>query len=230
MLIQAKPQVQRKQHPEDCHRPHQKAEDKRPTGSKTGEGIASKVVGQSQEPEIVLKETTALGKDSVEAEIFVLNAGMVILHPFLHPFFSALGIAKQGKLEKPERAICLLQYLATGRVGDMEHELPLNKLLCGIPLEQPQSRKIRLTKKEKTEADNLLRAVIGHWSALGSTSAEGLRGTFLCREGKLTSDPFGDWQLRVEQRSFDILLADLPWGFSMIKLPWMDGLLKVEWA
>lgn len=177
------------------------------------------------------KEVPAISQDSEAATaIFLRNAGMVVLHPFLPAFFNALKIAKQGKLLKPERAICLLQYLATGRTGAMEHELPLNKLLCGVPLGQPLNRQIRLTKNEKTEADNLLRAVVQHWSALGSTTPEGLRGTFLCREGKLANSPDGAWLLRVEQRSFDVLLADLPWSISAIKLPWMDGLLNVEWA
>lgn len=173
----------------------------------------------------------AISQDSEAATaIFLRNAGMVVLHPFLPTFFNALKIAKQGKLLKPERAICLLQYLATGRTGAMEHELPLNKLLCGVPLGQPLIRQIRLTKNEKNEADNLLRAVVSHWSALGSTTPEGLRGTFLCREGKLANSPDGAWLLRVEQRSFDVLLADLPWSISAIKLPWMAELLNVEWA
>ncbi len=133
-------------------------------------------------------------------------------------------------MKKPERAIHLLQYLATGRVGDMEHELALNKILCGVPLDQPLERQIRLTKKEKTEADGLLRAVIGHWSALGKTSIDGLRGTFLCREGKLSQKPNGTWLLQVEQQTVDLLLGKLPWIFSTIKLPWMQEMLTVEWG
>ncbi len=165
-----------------------------------------------------------------ESDSFIRNAGMVILWPFLQRFFDNLGIAKAGVLEDPERAICLLQFLATGNEGDMEHELPLNKLLCGVPLEKPLSRKIQLTTDEKTTADDLLQAVVKNWATLGNTTVDGLRGTFLCREGKLRQNPIGGWFLRVEQRSFDVLLAHLPWSISMIKLPWMPDYITVEWS
>ncbi|MEM9214098.1 MAG: contractile injection system tape measure protein [Cyanobacteria bacterium P01_F01_bin.150] len=39
-----------------------------------------------------------------------------------------------------------------------------------------------------------------------------------------------NWTLRVEQMAIDVLLTRLPWGVSMVKLPWMDGLLTVEWT
>jgi hypothetical protein len=35
--------------------------------------------------------------------------------------------------------------------------------------------------------------------------------------------------LKVQPRAFDMLLDRLPWGFSIIKLPWMQGVLHVEW-
>jgi hypothetical protein len=39
----------------------------------------------------------------------------------------------------------------------------------------------------------------------------------------------GDWVLQVEANTADILLDQLPWGISMIKLPWMGMMLWVEW-
>jgi hypothetical protein len=64
---------------------------------------------------------------------------------------------------------------------------------------------------------------------LRNTSPDGLRGTFLIRSGKLCLRDGGDWSLQVESNSFDILLDQLPWGISMIKLPWMEKMLWVEW-
>lgn len=169
-------------------------------------------------------------READDLDIYVRNAGLVILHPFLPALFQTLGLAKDGKIENPERAISLLQYLAIGRIGMMEHELPLNKLLCGVPLDLPIRRQVHLTKHEKMEADKLLHSVIGHWSALGNTSADGLRGTFFCREGKLSKGRNKDWLLQVEQRGVDILLTELPWSLSMVRLPWMHGMLLVEWS
>lgn len=161
--------------------------------------------------------------------LYINCAGVVLLHPFIPHFFEALNIAHESKLLQPERALCLLHYLATGQRVAPEYELPLPKLLCNMPLDYPAESDVDLTAAELEEAAALLNAAIGHWKALGSTSADGLRGTFLVRPGKLAQRDDGDWTLQVESRSFDILLDQLPWGIGMIKLPWMEKMLWVEW-
>ena len=162
--------------------------------------------------------------------IYIENAGLVILHPFLPRFFEALNIATEDKLLQPERALCLLHFLTTGRSLAPEYELVLPKILCNVPLETPVASDLALTMEEKEEASALLLAVIRHWEVLRNTSPDGLRGTFLVRPGKLSLRDNGDWLLQVESNSFDILLEQLPWGISMIKLPWMGKMLLVEWC
>ena len=66
-----------------------------------------------------------------------------------------------------------------------------------------------------------------HWGALKSTSIDGLRNSFLMRNGKLSKEEI--WQLTVENKAWDVLLAQLPWGISMVKTPWMEELLYVHW-
>ena len=166
---------------------------------------------------------------NVAAEgIYINNAGLVLLHPFLPQFFAALGIAADKQLLQPERALCLLHFLATGQPVAPEYELMLPKVLCNIPLEEPVESDVALTAAEQDEAVSLLKAVIRHWEALRSTSPDGLRGTFFVRPGKISLRD-GDWLLQVEPQTWDILLDQLPWGIGMIKLPWMDRLLHVEW-
>ena len=160
--------------------------------------------------------------------IYISNAGLVLLHPFLPQFFTALGIAADKQLLQPERALCLLHFLATGQPVAPEYELMLPKVLCNIPLEEPVESDVALTAAEQDEAVSLLKAVIRHWEALRSTSPDGLRGTFFVRPGKISLRD-GDWLLQVEPQTWDILLEQLPWGIGMIKLPWMDRLLHVEW-
>jgi hypothetical protein len=161
--------------------------------------------------------------------IYIENAGLVLLHPFLPQFFSALDIAAKDQLIKPERALCLLHFLATGQSVAPEYELVLPKILCNLPLLAPVDSSPELSDPEKEEATALLDAVIGHWEVLRNTSPDGLRGTFLLRPGKVSQRGDGDWLLQVEASSFDILLDQLPWGIAMIKLPWMETLLWVEW-
>jgi hypothetical protein len=74
----------------------------------------------------------------------------------------------------------------------------------------------------------LLAAVIGHWSALGDTSPDALRGTFLARPGKLSRRGDEDL-LQLEPQAFDVLLGQLPWGIGTVFLPWMKRFLWVEW-
>jgi hypothetical protein len=125
--------------------------------------------------------------------------------------------------------VCLLHHLATGDEPAPEHRLALAKVLCGVPLDEPVELDVGLTADETNEAIALLGATIGHWEALRDTSPDALRGEFLMRPGMLAVDADGDWVLRIEARTVDILLDLLPWGISLIKLPWMRRLLRVEW-
>lgn len=160
--------------------------------------------------------------------IYIENAGLVLLHPFLSQFFEALGIAAD-KILLPDRALCLLHFLTTGQDIAPEYELVLPKILCNIPLQTSVETDLELSGPEKEEADALLKAVIRHWDVLQNTSPDGLRGTFLLRPGKVSERDDGDWLLQVESKAFDVLLEQLPWSIAMIKLPWMERMLWVEW-
>jgi hypothetical protein len=154
---------------------------------------------------------------------------LVLLHPFLPRFFAALGITRDDELVQPDRALCLLHYLATGQQVAPEYELILPKILCNVPLGAPVEAQVGLTAAELEEAAALLKAVIRHWEVLRDSSIESLRGTFLVRAGKVSLRDDGDWLLQVEAKGFDILLEQLPWGIGMIQLPWMPKMLWVEW-
>jgi hypothetical protein len=160
--------------------------------------------------------------------VFVDCAGVVLLHPFLPAIFERLGVASAGGLILPDRALALLHFLATGETRAPEYALLLPKLLCGLPLEEPVGPPVELTEGEIAEAGKLLAAVIGHWDALGDTSPDALRGTFLVRPGKLSHRDSDDL-LQVEPQSFDVLLDRLPWGIGATRLPWMERMLWVEW-
>lgn len=176
-------------------------------------------------------ENTQTAEDKPLTEgIYVQNAGVVLLHPFLPQFFTALGVVEAAKITQPDRALHLLHYLATGAETAAEYELTFAKLLCGIPLEQPVETIAGLTEAEKAEALNLLETVVRYWDALRDTSPDGLRGAFLRRLGKVSAVQDGEWLLQLETQTHDILLDQLPWGIGMIQLPWMKNMLRVEWG
>lgn len=181
----------------------------------------------SQEPEQVEAEKPGLKEEG----IFVSNAGAVLLHPFLSTFFSRLQLAEAGAfrdLAAQQKALYMVHYLCTGFLSADEHELVVPKVLCGYPLKKPVKKHVRLTRDDKEEAAHLLEELIRQWGALKSTSPAGLREGFLQRGGKLMTkhDLF---HIQVETDTIDILLDHLPWNLSIIKLPWVKDLIRVEW-
>lgn len=163
---------------------------------------------------------------------YVRNAGVVLLHPFLPPFFKTLGLVDAHDFVDEaarHKAVHLLHFLATGQTEAPEYELVLPRFLCGVPFEIPLERFPDITAAEQAEGEKLLMAAINHWNKLGNTSPGGLREGFLQRDGKLEKREAG-WYLGVEQKTIDILLDFLPWNLSIIKLPWLPELLRVEWA
>ena len=168
--------------------------------------------------------------------IYIQNAGLVILHPFLSAFFNHIGLTDDENNFKDEashqKAVLISQYLVTGEIEIAEEALALNKLLCGYPFDDPITRELQLSDDEKAETRDLLNQVMQAWKMNGvpvNTSIEGLQQSFLQRSGKLVQKE-NDWMLQVEQRPFDIVLASLPWGIGIIKNKWMRGMLWVEWT
>jgi hypothetical protein len=121
-----------------------------------------------------------------------------------------------------------LHYLANGQENPIEYELLFEKYLCGWDLDEPVPRRLKLSNAMKTESEKLLNAAIGHWKALKKTSPQGLREGFLQRAGKLVLNDF-QHRLIVEGNTTDVLLSSLPWGYGLIKLPWLEQVLIVDW-
>lgn len=168
--------------------------------------------------------------------VYLANAGLVLLHPFLPHFFRALNllrdhpasIANTAGADDATRAVHLLQYLVDQRCDAAEPELVLNKLLCGLAPDTPVGRAITPTPEELAVCDSLLGAVIGNWPAIAATSRAGLRDTFLQRDGRLQLRD-GKWKLTVARKTVDVLVDMLPWAISMVLHPWMPAPLSVEW-
>ena len=186
-------------------------------------------VGKKEAENLLTIAESAIGEELSKEGIYIENAGLVLLHPFLPRLFENLKISEGKKFLHANKALCLLHYLTTGRTKMPEYELVLPKILCQVSVSVPVPIEVELTGAELEEADALLSAVIKHWRALRDTSHDGLRSAFLLRPGKVTKRDDGDWLIQIENRSFDILLDQLPWGISMIKLPWMKQMLWVEW-
>ena len=163
--------------------------------------------------------------------IYIFNAGLVLLWPYLGRFFDMLGMLENRKFRDEEtaaRAVHLLQYLVQGHTEAPEYHLVLNKILCGVNTAHPLLREVALTEDETALGDNLLHGVTQNWSMLSNSSIDTLRETFLQREGRLINKT-DSWSLKVETKSYDMMLDTLPWNISTIMLSWMEKVLYVEW-
>jgi hypothetical protein len=168
--------------------------------------------------------------------LYVENAGLVLANPFLPHLIRGMDLLVAGEDGRPRlrdvdavsRAAHLMQHLVDGRLDAPEPQLVLNKLLCGVPTNQPIVAGITLTEAEASMSEQLLRAMIGNWPIISNTSIEGLRQSFLQREGRLERTDAG-WRLTVQRRTLDVLVDQVPWSFSVVLLPWMREPLHVSW-
>ncbi|HTN06765.1 contractile injection system tape measure protein [Agriterribacter sp.] len=180
----------------------------------------------------ILPAPEPTGEEKIDNDgLFVYDAGMVLIHPFLSALFNRLQWLSQGKFNDEhcrQKALYVLHYAATGREEAEEYELVVPKILCNWPLAMPVQKDMELKKEELLEADNMLRAVIDQWKVLQNTSPDGLREGFLQRKGKYFKRNDKRY-LQIESTSIDVLLDQLPWNLGIIKLPWMKDMLWVEW-
>ncbi len=174
--------------------------------------------------------------DPEEAEkvVFVSQAGVVLLHPFFIRFFDRRGLLDSGQDFKDapcrEKAVHLLHFLATGHERPEEPQTGIYKILCGLDIMGPVPKNLSLEPEDRDEAVHLLESAIEHWGRLKNTSPDGLRTSFLQRQGKLVRTTEDGWHLTVEQQSIDILLGTLPWNLSVIRFPWLTQPVQVDWA
>ena len=183
---------------------------------------------QLQEKQELLQQQEVL-QQSLNQPVFISNAGLVLVAAFLPALFEKTKVSVDQKIHNHDKAVCFVHYLATGNENMQEYELVLPKILCGTAIDKPiDAGKFHLNKSLRKEAEEMLTSVIEYWNILQNTSVDGLRDSFLKRNGKLSYDG-KDWLLQVEQQSYDMLLQHLPWNISMIKLPWMQQMLKTEW-
>lgn len=168
--------------------------------------------------------------------LYVGNAGLVLLNPFLPTLFERLCLLSSDAEGRPfvpqdetaSRAIHLLQYLVDGRLDRTEPELVLNKLLCGVPSFVPVAGAIEPVQADLDICDDLLRGVIANWPMLADMTPDTLRETFLQREGRLRHGD-GKWVLQVQRKTLDVLTDQLPWSFALVYHRWMIDPIHVTW-
>jgi hypothetical protein len=190
-----------------------------------------KFAKDSQVERPVKKEVPPIPEGLPPESIYIDNAGLILLWPFLGRYFRRLNLvgAKEFNDEASRmRAILLIQYLVTGKKEAPEYELALNKLLCGATMDMEIDMEIDITEEEINLSNSLLTGAITNWEKLKGTRIGTFRETFLQRNGSLYYMN-NRWELKVEKKAYDLLLETLPWGIQMIQMSWMKERLVVLW-
>ncbi|ODT35004.1 MAG: hypothetical protein BGN92_08475 [Sphingobacteriales bacterium 41-5] len=178
---------------------------------------------------IKIEESAAVHRSILKEGIFIENAGLILVASFLPMLFKNLRLLKNNTLTSPPKTVLVLNFLVTGQWQCGDYALTLPKILCGLNAETfVDVQRFRISTRIKKECEALLLSVIGHWSVLKNTSPAGLRNSFLQRNGKLSFEN-DKWLLQVERNSYDMLLDQLPWSYTIIKLPWMKNIMTTEW-
>lgn len=181
------------------------------------------------------KEEIMTNFREVGEQVEVNNAGITLLHPYLPMLFHRLGYLSEDRrsfkdLDSQFRAIFVLQYLLYGVQQEYsETELYFNKVLVGMTDNaQPLPRKMELTREETEWVDRLIEGARQSWDKMSHTSTQAFRMSFLQRKGYVS---YTDrvWNVRVEEKAYDVLLDSVPWGFKMFMAPWMKDRVVVQW-
>jgi hypothetical protein len=161
---------------------------------------------------------------------YIKNAGLILIHPFIKTFFEYCSLLHPETMEltDPELAAHLLHYIATGKTNAPEYDMAFEKFLCNIPMNQTINRHIKLSRKLKTQAKNVIESVQHNWGPMKNSSAALLQNEFFQRPGKLVVTDY-DYTLTVERKTQDILLEKLAWGIGLVKLPWKEKFIFVNW-
>lgn len=162
----------------------------------------------------------------------VKEAGVVLLNHFIPMLMEKLGLVSNKQfisLAAQEKCVYIVYYTATGVEEQTEGRNALSKVLCGFHPSESVNLDQSLSQSEISLINGMLETVIHYWPAIGQSSIAGLRGSFLVRDG-LLSEGQSRWKLTVDNKPYDLLLRRSPFSFSIIKYPWMENPLYVNWS
>ena len=159
------------------------------------------------------------------------DSGIVLLAPYIPMLLDKAGCTANKTFKDDSSralAISLLNYTVYGSYTVPQTKISIVQMLCGLDPAIGPVEECELSDEQKTLANSLLAGVIANWNAIGHSTPDGFRASFLIRQGTLSDSEEGPL-LSVENSAYDILLDKLPWGYTTVKLPWMKSPLHVKW-
>ncbi len=189
------------------------------------------VTGSPEQLSSVSASSPLLQESPETAWWFIENSGLVLLYPYFKRYLETLNLLHNNQFISSHhqlQAIYALEVLVRGQNSYREYDLVLNKVLCGLPLSTPLDLELPINPAIAVEAEQLLQSAIHNWAIIKNTSVEGFRRSFLMRDGKLIWRQTS-WTLILDRKGYDVLLEYLPYPIYVVKLPWINCPIYVEW-
>lgn len=178
-----------------------------------------------------MEARTAKRAVPMESANDVHDSGLVLLSPYIPMLFCRFGCVAGNTFTSDEarlKGLALLKFAVYGNYDVPKTQASLMNMVCGLDRTYNAEKLPTLSDDDKAVVNSLLEAVVKNWGSLGSTTADGLRSSFLIRPGHL-EDAEDGLLLKVAPSPFDMLLDKLPWGYSTIKFPWIKSIINVKW-
>ncbi|CAN0381012.1 unnamed protein product, partial [Scytosiphon promiscuus] len=138
-----------------------------------------------------------------EDAIYINNAGLILVWPFISTLFNKLGLLMDNTFIDDyhcQKAILLLNFFVFDNQRIEESDLVLNKILCGVELNYFVDVTLELSAIEKNICASLINAVKMNWEKMSGTSVATFKDYFLKREGVINKNN-KDYNLNVERRA-----------------------------
>ncbi|MCC8458335.1 contractile injection system tape measure protein [Photorhabdus aegyptia] len=160
----------------------------------------------------------------------VNNAGILILWPMLPVLFNQLNLLEEKKFihrQAQFMAVDFLDYLIWGNEEGQVERKTLNKVLCGLMIDE-EMPSIPVEPEKQLIIEQWLDAIIAQLPGWKKLSRNDARQLFLQRPGELLIDE-QEIKITLQHQPFDLLLADWPWPLNIAKLPWLNRPLQIDW-
>ncbi|CNH73110.1 contractile injection system tape measure protein [Yersinia pekkanenii] len=160
----------------------------------------------------------------------VSNAGSLIFWPLLSTFFSVFGLLeKQVFINQQAQvdAVCLLDWLIWGDDEISHGRLPLNKMICGLPIHFDTAWCTPTAEQKVLISEWLekIRQQLPAWKRMG---ANDIRTLFLQRPGQIIWLD-GAVTIGVHPEAYDALINTWPWPMNMACFNWLQQPLSIQW-
>lgn len=160
--------------------------------------------------------------------VVVSNAGMVLMHPFAKQVFEDLGLLEGLDFisqKSRERAVCIWQYLATGRDDFLDRQMLIPKILTGYSLNKTVDP-LPISEFEREVCRRHLDRLLRYWDL--ASDLDELRRRFFDRKGVLEKGQEG-YNIYIEHKSDDDTVTGSFQSPVSVRWPWQRESLLVFW-